>query len=391
MRPLAAAIAAALLLSTPAAAQLPAIFPAGSVWKDLFYPKLFWTPRDGLTAGAYFGIALPTRYADRTPAPHRILMSLDGQVSTTGSRFLELDVWAPVLVDGWRFHLTLALSHWMREPYFGLGNATTTDAGDALGDGLYYRIERVRNYARGDVQRQIIGPVRVLLGFHWEHWYLDSLQTASALGAELEAGGLDRIGVGTDDVSARVGLVLDTRDREAAPQRGVLIEAIHTRADADVAGDVTYTRTTMSARGFASFGERWGLAGRVAGQSMGGSPPLGSRFMIEESDRHYSGLGGPNSHRALYLNRYVDADVLFGNFEVRYTLIPYLLRTVAIGFMDVGRVFPPGELELTTDGLKVGGGAGVMVHFGAETAVLGLTTAVGPDGLNVLVHYRWSF
>jgi outer membrane protein assembly factor BamA len=320
-----------------------------------------------------------------------MLTSLDGQVSTTGSRYLELDAWAPALVDGWRFHLTLALSHWMREPYFGLGNATSSDADDAIGEGRYYRIERVRNYVRGDVQRRIIGPVRVLLGFHWEHWYLDTLQTVSALGAELEAGGPARIGIGTNDVSGRVGLVVDTRNREAAPQRGVLLEAIHTRADADVAGDVTYTRTSVTGRGFASFGERWGIAGRVAGQSMGGDPPLGSRFMIEESDRHYSGLGGPESHRALYWNRFVDADVLFGNFEVRYALIPYFLRTVAIGFVDVGRVFPPGEFELTTDGLKVGGGAGIMVHLGSENAVLGLTTGVGPDGLNVLAHYRWSF
>jgi len=87
----------------------------------------------------------------------------------------------------------------------------------------------------------------------------------------------------------------------------------------------------------------------------------------------------------------VDADVLFGNFEVRYALIPYLLRTVAIGFVDVGRVFGPGEFAFTTEDLKVGGGAGILVHFGSETAVLGFTTAVGPDGLNFLMHYRWSF
>ena len=44
--------AAVLVLTSPAAAQLPAIFPAGSAWKDLFYPKVFWTSRDGLAAGA---------------------------------------------------------------------------------------------------------------------------------------------------------------------------------------------------------------------------------------------------------------------------------------------------------------------------------------------------
>ena len=206
-----------------------------------------------------------------------------------------------------------------------------------------------------------------------------------------QAAGLDRIAVGTDDASARIGLVFDTRDREAATQRGALLEAIHTRADSNVLGDVTYSRTSISARGFLSLGERWGLAGRVAGQSMGGNPPLGSRFMIEESDREYSGLGGPDSHRGLFWNRFVDADVLFGNLEVRYALIPYALRTVAVAFLDVGRVFPPGEFSLTTDDLKVGGGAGLLVHFLSETAVLGFSTAYGPDGFNLLVHYRWPF
>lgn len=379
------------LAAGPAAAQLPSIFPAGSAWKDLFYPKAFWTPREGFTFGGYYGVALPTRYADRSAAPYRVVTALNGQVSTSGSRYLALDAWAPALVDGWRFRLTLALKHWMREPYFGLGNATTPDSGDIGGRDLYYRVERVRNYARGDIQRRIIGPVRLLVGFHWEHWFLDTLATRSALGAELAAGGLDRIGVGTSDVSARIGLVLDTRDREAATQRGVLIEAIHTRADADVMGDVTYSRTSLSARGFLRLGERWGLAGRVAGQSMGGTPPLGSRFMIEESDREYSGLGGPETHRGLFWNRFVDADVLLGNAEVRYALIPYLFRTVAVAFVDVGRVFGPGEFALTTDDLKVGGGAGLLIHFGSETAVLGFTTAVGPDGFNFLAHYRWPF
>lgn len=385
------ALALLLLAARPAAAQLPTIFPAGSVWKDLFYPKLFWIPREGLTVGAYYGILLPTRYSDQAAAPHRLLIALDGQVATSGSRFLKLDAWAPALADGWRFHLTLSLTHWMREPYFGIGNATTADSGNIAGSDRYYRIERVRNYARADVQRRIIGPLRLLAGMHAEHWYLDTIQARSQLSVDLAAGTVDQIGVGVSDISARVGLVFDTRDREAAATNGVLLEAIHTRADADVAGDVTYSRTTGSVRGFVSLGERWGFAGRAAGQTMTGSPPLGSRFMIEESDRDYSGLGGPDSHRGLFWNRFVDADALFGNLEVRYVLIPYFLRTVAVGFMDVGRVFGPGEFALTTEDLKVGGGAGLLIQFGSETAVLGFSTAWGPDGFNLLAHYRWPF
>jgi hypothetical protein len=54
-------------------------------------------------------------------------------------------------------------------------------------------------------------------------------------------------------------------------------------------------------------------------------------------------------------------------------------------------VFAPGEFALTTEDLKVGGGAGLLIQFGSETAVLGFSTAWGPDGFNLLAHYRWPF
>jgi len=81
-------------------------------------------------------------------------------------------------------------------------------------------------------------------------------QARSQLAVDEASGAVGRIGVGTDDVSARIGLVFDTRDREAATQRGVLVEAIHTRADADVLGGVHRgwnVATTIGSSGLASW------------------------------------------------------------------------------------------------------------------------------------------
>ncbi len=376
----------------PAAAQLPNIFPPGSDWRDLWYPKLFWVPREGVTVGGYYAIARPTRYSDRTAAPHRLLTALDGQISASGSRYVQLDAWAPALVKGWRFRLTLAAKHWNREPYFGIGNATTVDSGDIAGRDLYYRITHVRNFVRGEVQRDIVGPVRVLAGWHAEHWFLDTIQTNSQLAADLAGGADPRIGIGTSDVSLRFGIVVDTRDREAAPRRGMLLEALESIADSNLAGDLSYTRTTISARGYLPLGEHWSVAARVAGESMGGGPTLGTFFTFEASDRPFGVLGGPESHRAIYRYRFVDADKLLGNFEVRYDVLPVpsLVRATVVAFVDAGRVFPQGAFRLTTDGLKIGGGAGVLTQFG-ETAVLGFTTAYGPDGLTLYAHWKWPF
>jgi hypothetical protein len=376
----------------PAAAQLPNILPPNSDWKDLWYPKLFWAPREGVTAGGYLALALPTRYADRSAAPHRFIAALDGQIAASGSRYLQLDAWAPALVRGWRFRLTLGARHWNREPYYGIGNATTTDVGDTIGDPQYYRIKRVRNSVRGEVQRVIVGPLRLLAGWQAEHWLLDTIQDTSQLAVDFAAGADPRIGLGTDDVSFRVGLVVDTRDHEAAPLTGVLLEAIESVADSSLLGDLSYTRITISARGYALFGAHWGVAARIAGESMGGGPTLGTYFNVEASDLPFGALGGPESHRGLARYRFVDADKLFGNLEVRYDVLPVpsFARATVVAFVDAGRVYPPGEFRLTTDSLKVGGGLGLLTQYG-ETAVLGLTGAYGPDGITFYVHWKWPF
>jgi hypothetical protein len=383
------ALLSAALLPAGAAAQLPGIFPAGSNWIDPFYPKLFWTPREGLTGGLFYSVALQPDYADDTRAPFRARFALDLQASTSGSRFIELDAWLPALVDGWRFHTTLAAEHWRREPYYGLGNSSTADSAGDIDH--FYQAFHVRNYIRGDVQRRIVGGLRVMVGWHFEHWLLDTLVAPSQMTADLAAAAGPRLGIPTDELSVRGGLVFDTRDREANPQNGVLLELIHSRADADLAGDLTYTRTTASARGWLAFNERWGIAGRVAGETLSGAPGVGSYLTIEGSERRVEALGGPESNRALYRFRFVDADKLFGNFEVRYAVFPYVLRPVLVGFVDVGRVFPVGGLELTSDELKVGGGLGLYIQFLSENAILGGTVAYGPDGVAVQGAWKWAF
>lgn len=379
-----------LLAAAPkAAAQLPGLLH--HPWGDRFYPKVFWTAREGLTGGVFVGAALQPEFAFDTPAPHRVAIALDGQISTSGSRFARLDAAAPALANGWRFSLTLSAERWRREPYYGIGNGSASDGDTLPGVERYYRALHRRTYARGAIQRRIVGGLRVLVGWHAERWLLDSLASPSQIAVDAAQGADPRLGVPTDDLALRFGLVFDTRDREAAPQRGVLLEALHARADESLGGDLTYTRTTVSARGWLPVSERWGLAARVAGETMGGTPAVGAFFTLEGSERPIDALGGSDSHRALPRHRFLDADKLVGNFEARYAVLPHIVRAVLMGFVDVGRVFPAGELALTTEGLKIGGGLGAFVHFFSETAVLGTTLGVGPEGLALQGHWRWTF
>jgi len=378
------------VVPVPATAQLPTIFPPGSRVQDLWYPKLFWTARNGLTAGGYYSIVLPHTFETfDDPAPYWAAIQLDGQASVSGSRRLTLDAFAPRWVDGWRFRLTLSAQRRNRDDYFGIGNASIIVDANTDTDEFFYRLRRVRIFVRAEVQRRIVGGLRILAGGHAERWRLDPLTGTSQLGRDSAAAIDPTIGPNTSDLSVRIGLVFDTRDDEAAPRSGLLLEAIHAIGDVDKA---SYSRTLVSARGYLPVNERFAVSARLAGQGMGGTPRLGSLYLIEASDAPFDGIGGPESHRALRRNRFLGRNKLFANLDVFYTLfeVPTLVRVKLVGFVDAARVFEGEDFRLTTKDLHVGAGGGLLLHL-FRNAVLGVTGAGGPDGFVLHSHTKWAY
>ena len=392
-----AGLAVALLLTfaTPSAAQIPDLPTFGPDWTDLAFPKLYWTPTIGLGTGLYYAQIKQLGYDDwDDPAPYKAITSLDFNLTTSGTRRLELEARMPQLIDGWRFVVTLEARRDSRERYFGIGNQSQYDkANETNAAPHYYRSDNYRYIGRGEVQRRIVGGLRLLAGLHFERWRIDTLSGPSQLALDLANGVDPTIGRNVGDISGRIGLVFDTRDDEPAPTRGLLLEAMVGFADSSLAGDVTYTRATGSATGYLPLGEKLGIAARIAGQSMiSGDPPLGTFYQFEASDRPYYALGGAETHRAIPQRRLLDADKVFANVDVRYTLIaqPTLFRVTAVGFVDAGRVFPAGEFALTTEDVMVGGGLGFFVHL-FRTIIFGTTAAVGPDGVIMNFHTWWPF
>lgn len=380
-----------LAAAGPAAAQLPAIFPPGSPIKDLWYPKIFWTSRNGFTAGGYYAIMLPHTYETYDqPPPYQAAVQLDGQVSVSGSRHLALDAVAPLLVDGWRFRLTASAQRRNRADYYGLGNGSVFDESNTTGEPLYYRIRHVRFFARGEIQRRIAGGLRVLAGGHMERWRMEPLAAGTQLAIDTASPGFDpSVGRTVSDAAVRFGAVFDTRDDESAPRRGVLLEAVQTLGRAD---DESYTRTYVSARGYLPLSQRFALAGRVAGQRMGGTPRIGTLYLVEATDGPFVGIGGSETHRALFRERLLGRHKLYGNLDAIFTLfeIPTLVRVKLLGFVDAGRVFEGEDFRLTTDDLAVGAGGGFLLHL-FRNAILGLTGAGGPDGFVLHAHTSWPY
>lgn len=396
MRQILLAVILTALAAGQANGQIPDLPTLGENWTDLGYPKLFYTPRDGLTVGLYYAQIRPPGYRDWfDPQPYRASIAIDGQIATSGSHKLGFYAKMPNIFPNWRFSLMAESRRRARQGYFGIGNSTEYDGGNTSdAQPHYYQTDHRRSLLRGEIQRKVVSHLRVLGGFHVERWSFDTLPGVTLLGNHTAAGLDMALGHGTTDVSARFGLVFDTRNDEIAPTQGVLFEAIFGVADSTVAGALSYTRSTLSAAGFWSHGELLTFAGRVVAQVMTGSPGLGSYLLIEAGDKPSEGLGGPGSHRGLALLRFLGEDKLFANVETRYQVVgqKHVVAASLVGFVDVGRVFQPGEdnFRLTLDGMHVGVGGGPVLSFG-RVAVLGATVAIGPDGLSMLAMTDWAF
>ena len=392
----AATVLILLAVSAGAArAQLPNLPTFGPSWTDVSYPKIYYSNRDGFALGLYYAQIKQLGYDDwDAPPPYASKVSLDFFFGTSGSKQINLEWRAPKLADGWRFVTQLQWVRRGRENYFGIGNDAPYDEANVTDQNPdFYRSNNRRAFAYGEVQRRIIGPLRVLVGFNLEEWHIDTLPGESQLSLDRQAGLDPTIGVPTADMSARVGLVLDTRNDEVAPRKGVLLEAILRGADSTIAGDLSYTEFVLSAQGYLPIGPKLVIAGRVAGQTMDGSPRLGNYYHFERSGGAFNAFGGAWSHRGLWRFRFLDSSKLVGNFDVRYDLLaqPSLYRLTLLGFLDAGRVFPTGDFRLTTEDLKVGGGLGLMAQF-FRAAIVGVTVGAGPDkSILALFYTAWTY
>ena len=389
-------IACAVLITVEsAAAQFPNLPKLGENWVDVAYPIVFYEARNGFVAGFYYAQIRPPGFDDYDePSPHRASVSLQGKIATSGSKSIKLNAQFPNFFRGWKLGFTLSALRDARRNYFGIGNGTKFD-GDLVTNSQprFFQSDNRRLFFRTEVQRRLLPWLRIVSGFHAERWRIDTLKGPSVLGFDAQAGIDPTIGRTQDDISARIGIVIDLRDDERSPTRGFLIEGIVGAADSSVAGDLSYTRATLSVSGYRMVSERVVLAARIVGQGMSGSAPIGTYYFVEATDRPLQALGGGRSHRALSTNRFLGEDKLFANMDLRYLWMGerHVITVSLLGFVDVGRVFhDPDGFRLTTNGLHVGAGGGPVITIG-RAGVIGVTLGVGADGTKFMVHSGWTF
>jgi outer membrane protein assembly factor BamA len=334
----------------------------------------------------HYGRYSPVGFVER-PEPNLATLTFDVSASMRGSWALVADAQAPAWWEGWRAALTVKAARDNRLGFYGLGNDTRYFADSAAGASPhFYKVSRTHTTARLAIQRRIAGPLRVLAGVALERTNFRPLPGDNVFRRGLASGAVDPATVPFTDKVARAGIVLDARDHEIDPHRGVLLEALF-------AGGTGYTRTTVHARVFVHPVERLILAARLAGEGMGGRPPVAARLTMESSELPFTAVGGYRSLRGFYDARFAGRGKLLGSLEARYALLftPTILELKLVAFYDVGRVFDAGERwRVTSEGLHRSGGGELALRF-LRNSLIVVGYGRGSEGGQLLFGTTWSY
>ena len=99
MKRIAVATVSLLLLTGPAEAQIPNLPTFGEDWTDLAFPKVYFG-KDGLGVGLYYAQINQLGYDDwDAPQPFRAMVSLDANLTTSGTKRLELALWQRFVIN----------------------------------------------------------------------------------------------------------------------------------------------------------------------------------------------------------------------------------------------------------------------------------------------------
>ena len=389
-------LTALVLASGPLAAQTPEPAPAVPAdtagpapdlpWLLSYFPYLSGSANDGPAIAGRARYWQPSVSEDRVTA--RLAVTLDAGFTFRGSRFAILSLDVPHVARDWRVSALVQANRESRFGYYGLGNATPDD--ESLADSTQpylYRSRRTRYEGRVELTRRLAGPLSAALAGDVTAARFSALDGPSRFAADFGST------LRQTDVSARLALVVDTRDNEFNTQRGVLLEGgaqLGGGGGGPAGGG--YHRLYAILRGYYPVTPRTVVAARLAGSGLGGSAPLNALFSIPAWEQPIDVLGGSDSHRGLRTGRLVGTGVLFGNFEVRQELVAIggLGALSVIAFVDAGRVFQGENFRVTTSGLAVAGGGGVAVRA-LQSTIIGITAAQGPDGLRINVRTGWMF
>lgn len=356
--------------ATPAFAQ-PAQ-PVETGWEWFGLPTLNFNSDEGFGYGALLQLY---NYGDGSAKPYRFMIRPVVLFTTKGRRDFTIELDAPrLLPDGWRLDAFAGLEKHLATPYYGIGNDTEFDeAKKESPNDYYYTYGRTQWRFATNVQRRLTQSARLLVGVGFADIETDPVPFDS--GTTLLAEQIQRTSPGPSGtlLTGRVGLTLDTRDREIGPSSGHWVDLL-AQEIVEARGPMNYySRVTLTARKYFSINDRLVFAQRVAGQvTTHGTDgvPLFDYSTFQTAVGQSEALGGGGSVRGIPRNRFIGRSVAFSNSELRWRFKDLKIMNksaymVASAFLDAGRVWDEGMKvgELFSD-LHAGYGGGWRLGLG---------------------------
>lgn len=281
--------------------------------------------------------------------------------------------------------------------YFGRGNASSADRpADVAGKREQFfqflaREVRVRDFTRITVAKPLDIMIAPIVRYHDPDVYPGSKLAIDAAAVDRSGRplvrGLRQIVI----ASLAAGIVIDSRDNEAFPRRGVYHQ-IGTRYEQGfpLDGDVRCGGAGAILAGYIPLGKKFVLAGRAVFDFLYGDVPIydlynAGPFNVWEMP------GGANGIRGVPIGRYAGPIKMIGNAELRALWVKFKVfgQNMQIGndvFFDTGRIFDDYTFTAPTDGkgvgLKFGVGGGAYLRWG-EAAVFRAELAYSPDAAAV--------
>lgn len=330
-------------------------------------PSLSFSSGEGWEYG---GKIFLYQYGSGTPRPYRWHLLLNGARSTERKKdyyaFLDIPhLWG----TGTRLSLRVEYKDFGLDEFYGLGNlpeyhqAFTSPGDPDFLSREYYNYKH--RWTAGYINAQFpvfAGRLRFLAGLAGLRTSVGAYPLPNRFAAASPFGT-----AGGWSSYARIGLVRDTRDAEAAPASGSWSDLLLEKSARVLASDYDYNRITVTDRRYFRLLPRLVFAQRLLIEHMSGHPPFYEMTVLSGSWQRFEGLGSNQSMRGVPRLLFAGTTKLLGNFELRCRLLDRRILHQDLTFyghlfLDGGKVWLRGD-PATLDHLHFSQGAGLHVQW----------------------------
>ncbi len=350
--------------------------------------------------------------------PYRQRLFVQAFFSTKGLQYHVIDYDSPFFLGTpFRVRAEFGYIRAQTTPYFGRGEATLQplrfkgrtydwfadyerELNSVQPDGTTYGlkdfVDAEKPYLDTRVERQFFeGRVRVMSGLYFSRGAMRFVEPGTLINAYADDGAKVQAPLGESrlqsdcatgtllgcaggwDNLVTFGVSYDTRDFEPDPNSGVFHEASVQLATRALGSQYEYARFTGALRGYYSPFPEWAdvvLAGRFTMLLQSEGVPLFSMQQIPYLETFTLGLGGNRTLRGYRSMRFVAANMVFANLEVRWTFVRFKLLSQHWGlilapFFDTGSVFDRVD-RIRLNEWKYSAGTGLRLSWNQATILM---------------------